>query len=489
MKITPIKLNYINYNFNENRTRNPNNSKGNIGYLRSSFAYSPIYFQGLNLNRLRAEEYLNGIRQEIKRQNIKLNRRETEIYDFDLNKLEGIQEGIEVFEGLNFKEIAFIARTLFSVNTNRGCYNMCSHCYANAMPPVKESETLINKMSWEDFESLTNGFKELNRRLGFYISAPKLGGFNGGERYITAFHDADCMTLNLVDREGNRHDFIDIANALSESTGFRSIFDTTGWTPTDKRMQERAEKFAKYYSRPDNKDKLFQFNISINPFHSLYTKSVEEKRAGNTQRAEKFRRLYIDRIANALYTFTPLINTRSFSFILRGFDSGDIGKLGKGFTMEDLYKLNQEILMKLETKYLDDLAGERKYIKSKKRINYYLGILKDIMDLQYSDGVILVDKTRLIKNVGKDNNYYQDSMKQVKKDIDTIKSSCAPTDFIDKQMAGIVDSNGDYYITTYYTTFPTELKLNFINNGKKTPPINPSQQDGVVIKKSVINNT
>ncbi len=480
MKIAPIIPYYTNFNFN-NKVKNSNPNRNNIQYSTNNFVYPPVYFKGVNLTK--AQAYLDSV---IPKKGF--NRRLQEIYDLDLDKLDGIQEGIEVFKGLNIKEIAFIARTLFSVNTNRGCYNMCSHCYANAMPPVKESENVINKMSWEDFESLTNGFKELNSRLRFYISAPKLGGFNRGERYITAFHDADCMTLNLVDAEGKQHDFIDISNALSESTGFRGIFDTTGWTPTDRRMQERAEKFAKYYSRPENRDKLFQFNISINPFHSLYTKSIEEKRAGNLERAKKFRRLYIDRIANAIYTFTPLINTRSFSFILRGFDRGDIGKLGEGFTMEDLYKLNQEILIKLQTKYLDDLAGERKYIKAKRRINYYLGVLNYIMDRQYSDGVILVDKTRLLKNVGKDNNYYQSSMEQVKKDIDTIKSSSVPTDFIDKQMAGIVDSNGDYYITTYYTTFPTELKLNFKNKNKQTPPIRPSLQEDLIISRDVINN-
>ncbi len=55
-------------------------------------------------------------------------------------------------------------------------------------------------------------------------------------------------------------------------------------------------------------------------------------------------------------------------------------------------------------------------------------------------------------------------------------------------MVGIVDSNGDYYITTYYTTFPTELKLNFKNKNKQTPPIRPSLQEDLVISRDVINN-
>lgn len=92
-----------------------------------------------------------------------------DLYMFDLNKLDGIQEGIKVLDGLNMKEIAFVADTIAEIPVNRGCRNICAHCYANAKAPVKETANTINKMSWNDFTSLTDGFEELNKRVGFLL--------------------------------------------------------------------------------------------------------------------------------------------------------------------------------------------------------------------------------------------------------------------------------------------------------------------------------
>ena len=92
------------------------------------------------------------------------------IYNLNLDKLNGIQEGIKVFDGLNMKEIAFVSQSILEVAVNRGCNNMCAHCYADAKPHIKEDETHINKMSWNDFTNLTEGYKELNKRLGFDIT-------------------------------------------------------------------------------------------------------------------------------------------------------------------------------------------------------------------------------------------------------------------------------------------------------------------------------
>ena len=477
MKIAPIIPYYTNFNLN-NKVKNSNPNRNNRQYSTNNFVYPPVYFRGMNLSK--AQAYLDSIRPKNG-----FDRRHQEIYALDLNKLDGIQEGIEVFKGLNIKEIAFIARTMLEVATNRGCYNMCSHCYANAMPPVKESSNLINKMSWEDFEALTTGFRELNNRLGFYISAPGEPR-PGGHRYLTAFHDADCMTLNLTDTNGNQHDFIDIANALFESTGIKGIFDTSGWTPTDKRMQERAEKFADYYSMKSNRYKLDQFNISLNPFHSLYTKSVAEKRAGNLEKAEKFRNLYTDRMANTIFTFTPLVKIGKVGFLLRAFDAEKIGKSGEGFTIQDLYKLSEEILTKLLDKYTADLQGERKYIKTEKNLKICMKRILAEMDI-FTD-VGLLNESRLIKYVGTENKYYSESIFSKREDAKKVKQFYSPIQYINNLTAGIIDANGDFYITTFRSTFPTPLKLNFKNGNKQTPPIYPSLQPDNIIKRCVINN-
>lgn len=91
-----------------------------------------------------------------------------DLYMFDLNKLDGIQEGINVFNGLNMKEIAFVADTVAEITVNRGCRNICAHCYASAKAPIKETANQINKMSWNDFTSLTDGFEELNKTCRFF---------------------------------------------------------------------------------------------------------------------------------------------------------------------------------------------------------------------------------------------------------------------------------------------------------------------------------
>ena len=77
---------------------------------------------------------------------------------------------IHTEKDLNMKEIAFIGQTITEVAVKRGCYNNCSHCYAGGMPPIREDSEHINKMSWNDFTALTDGFKELNKRLGFSIT-------------------------------------------------------------------------------------------------------------------------------------------------------------------------------------------------------------------------------------------------------------------------------------------------------------------------------
>ena len=56
-----------------------------------------------------------------------------------------------------------------------------------------------------------------------------------------------------------------------------------------------------------------------------------------------------------------------------------------------------------------------------------------------------------------------------------------------KEFVGIIDSNGKYYMTNYFFSIPTELRLNF-KNEKETPPIKPNLLDELKITRSMINN-
>lgn len=234
-----------------------------------------------------------------------------DLYMFDLNKLDGIQEGINVFKGLNMKEIAFVADTVAEITVNRGCRNICAHCYASAKAPIKETANQINKMSWNDFTSLTDGFEELNKRVGFPVVVQK----KNKHAMAIPFHDADCSSIILKDNEGKEHDFIDIAERLDKAFHLPVLFDTAGWNIQDVKAQKRMEKYVEYYSKPENFKKLEGFNLSVNPFHAMYAKSLELKQNRKPELAEKLYDLYTTRMANVLFTLTPLQKNQTLNLL------------------------------------------------------------------------------------------------------------------------------------------------------------------------------
>lgn len=441
-----------------------------------------LLFKGFSPKYFKAKTYLNSVKEQLGES---FNPRMTDVYRMDMNKLDGIQDGIKVFKGLSFKEIAFIARSLLSVAVNRGCSNGCSHCYAKANPHKKETDDYINKMSWDDFTSLTDGFVELNKRLGFYLSAPDLH-FEGHIRdYITPFHDSDSIELSLKDNNNQEHDFIDISQRISDAIGLKNIFDTSGWTPQHKTKQLRAEKFVNYYSKPENKQKISDFNVSLNPFHALNTRSIMERRAGNIEQAEKFQDLYTDRMANVFFTFTPMLKRGYLTILYRAVMSDDPNPLFNGFRMEDLDALSNKIFSKLKTMYENDLNGEQKYITNKKQINDYLHKLKKDIK-KYKDDFTVTG--RGIETFGKNNSYYENTLNNIDLVNRIFTERKDPESLLYANTAGIIDANGDYYLTTFFSTYPTELKLNFANKNKKTTRISPSLQEDIVVKRSSINN-
>lgn len=462
--------------------------KENLPYQSSTVLQAPSYnlsFKGFSPKYFRAQAYLNSVKEKL---GGSFEQKATDVYKMDLNKLNGIQEGIKVFKGLSFKEITFIARSLFSVAVTRGCSNLCSHCYAEAVPHKKETSEYINKMRWDDFTSLIDGFSAINKRIGFYLSGPNLSSVKPNRddyHYITAFHDSDCMELSLRDSNDKEHDFIEISEKIADVIGIRPLFDTSGWTPKNKNMQKKAEKYVAYYMQPDNIRKFAQFNVSLNPFHALNTRSVQERRAGNIEKAEKFQNLYVERMANVFFTFTPLLKRGSLNILYRAamYDS-DI-PVFDGFRIEDLNEITKKILIKLKKMYEEDFNGEQKYITNKKQIKDCIFKIQDIIRKKAADFALT---GRSVKTFGKNNSYYEnaeDKIALLNKEITGCKT---PQELLYADTSGIVDANGDYYITTFFSTYPTELKLNFENKNKKTAPISPSLQEDLVIRKNVINN-
>ncbi len=387
-----------------------------------------------------------------------------------------------MFKGLNLKEIAFIAQTITEIAIIRGCHNRCLHCYADGKPPIREDEKHINKMSWNDFENLTEGFGELNKRLGFPITRNR----KNIDPYMTMFHDADCIDIALTDNQGQEHDFIDISNRLANAFKLKNIFDTAGWSPRNKKAQARAEKYAGFYRDPQNKHGMAQFNLSINPYHIFHTKEVELENLKETKRAEKFRDLYTTRMANVLFTFTPLIKTGKLTFIARA--SANSSKGTEGFQEQDLRKLYDEIFEKLRVLYKNDYNGEKRYIKEEFQIDRLINSCKFNLS-HISTTPSMTPRLEKIYSPQDDMKYSKQTRMQ---DIIDIKNAKSIQDIIYRKDGhskyyGILDANGRYYLTDFYLTIPTELNLNFENKDKLTAPIEPYLQKDLIITKRIIN--
>lgn len=408
-----------------------------------------------------------------------------DLYMFDLNKLDGIQEGINVFKGLNMKEIAFVADTVAEITVNRGCRNICAHCYANAKAPIKETANQINKMSWNDFTSLTDGVEELNKRVGFPIVVQK----KNKHAMAIPFHDADCSSIILKDNEGKEHDFIDIAERLDKAFHLPVLFDTAGWNIQDVKAQKRMEKYVEYYSKPENFKKLEGFNLSVNPFHAMYAKSLELKQNRKPELAEKLYDLYTTRMANVLFTLTPLQKNPNFEFIARS--AANDSKVPKGFKEKDLRALYMDILEKVNNLYKKDMKSAQKVVKNEdEAFEYFNNYYKRLENISPTIGMSaraekFVDKNDEIAKFGERRK--QQNIKDIQS-LKRIKDLRKLNKDMNNHFYGIIDANGDYYLTTFHTSFPTEIKFNFENKGKTTAPIAPYLQKDTPLTRNVINN-
>ena len=143
------------------------------------------------------------------------------------SKLEGLQSGIDVFNGLSMKELILLENKLSQILLKRGCSNGCVHCFCSAVPQpfVKQSPDKISTMSWEDFSSITEGFKELEKRLGNSTS------IDFHKYPILPFSDADAMEITLKDSNNLQYDMLDIAKKVRDDMGRKTLFDTAGWSP------------------------------------------------------------------------------------------------------------------------------------------------------------------------------------------------------------------------------------------------------------------
>lgn len=401
----------------------------------------------------------------------------------NIDKLEGIQHGIDVFKNLTMREIVFIAYRTADLAVKRGCANMCEHCFHAAKPAAK---TELSVMPFEDFKKIADGFEKINKRIHKILDNTNPPHFIGDEdntrivnnlaEEIALFYDSDGMNVIARDINGKEYDYVDLAEMYYKATGKLMLFDTAGWNPKNKILQQRAEKYAKYFSQPDINKKLV-YNLSVNTFNPLYTKSYKlGYRPGakndltnpEIQRGKILYDKYIERIANMIAT----LGINDNAYLLMTFATR-YEKNMKGMYLSDL-----ELILKDVEKRCDEILKEKypteEYLQKKEIVSRlirqaiyraedrdastyprctYKGRYKDLYNSRNPE--YPRDDTRLTKNIGDINALSKEEYEDILKDY-----------------MAVIDTNGQIYYQRYDTSVrPLGKELKLSTNGKKTPDI------------------
>ena len=443
-------INSISYNY----PKNYNSDKKLYGTNHST----------LNSNQLSFKQSAQ-IPQEIIRYLKQINKKHL-IY-YDMHKLEGIQKGIKIFEGLNFPQIGYLYEKFGGIALQSGCDNGCIYCYADANSPSGR-----NKIDFEDYENFCNGFKELNKRLGF---SGFYHTFLENPESQSLFYNSDSSKIYLQDKDGGMHDYADLSKMMHDVTENLVLFDTAGWGIKDKITQKRMDDLVKKVAESDDYN-FIQFYISINPFHSIYNRSVEFLEKGDKENAEKFRKIYVDRMANVLYTMSPLLSKRNFceenqlKFIARCLPNR---LYIRGYGVNDLLYLFKDILKKLEQLYDADLASKNK------KIVHDIGWKNEY--LNQCSKLFRIDETLALSN---------------KKLIDKLEKNDALDDYWRKEINshlhnnpkegrhfrnGYIHSDGILYMTNGYETYPTNIVVNINKKEVSKSDLAPNLRDKMIM--------
>ena len=372
-------------------------------------------------------------------------------------KLEGIQEGLKTFEGLSMKQIMIALTDLHSINLVSGCTRHCLHCYANAQPFLKRS-------SFEDLVQICSDIKELTNRTGAKSC------HHHGDGYIDISFDADALDCHLFDKDGKKHDYVDIAKLIYSSTGYKPVFDTNGWDTSEK--QKIAEEYVKKLLEDENYKNFYQINISINPFNPKYVKALKsgypiedlysqiniilDEDVTNTQsipedlrKAQELYTKYVKNTVNTLLTFKPLVKTGKLNLIIRTLGN-EITNMD-GYKTDDFVKTLRDIYKEL---CLRQMFGDL----SEKELKSFEKMLSSINNRMFSSG--RMEKFYKVMNHGSLDNIEQiDSERTASKErLEKIKStkklSAAKLRFLK-----MISSDGKVYLYDNYSIIPTDVQF------------------------------
>jgi len=351
----------------------------------------------------------------------------------NIRELEGIQNGIEVFENVSMPEIKFITRNFSILNLARNCAGACTHCLRNA------SSAKPVTMLWENLTRFTEGFEKLNERLGFDTLK--------GNKYMVLHDDSNPPEFLLKDMAGISHNFADAVKVVFEKLRIPVETVTTGWNRADLKSERAAKELVDYFIKTPDSNALVA--VSVNPFHGLLEKSRLCANSGKPDTAVLLREVYIDRIAHTIETFLPVFQEGKGSLIYRYAPSGN--ETGAAETA----KLYREIYAKLKKLIGKDKLAEIKYLKPE---NFETGAPE-----------------HLIEPKGRGRKYFspvENLEKQQELIAEKAEWETTPTDqkISDTYKYTIkeVDIDGKVYArTTTETVIPTDIQLNF--TPQKTP--------------------
>ena len=405
------------------------------------------------------------------------------IKTLDLDRLDGIQYGIDVFGDLSMREIAFLAYRTNNLAVTRGCSNMCQHCFQNAVPAKKDE---LKSMPYEDFKKITVGFSTINTRINDILrnkgNATLVGDssnslISGFAAELTGFfYDSDGMNVISKDADGNEHDFIDMTEEFCNATGKKVIFDTAGWNPRDKKLQQRAEKYAEYLSQPDIDKKVEQVNLSANTFSPIYLHSYKlGYRAGrendltnpDIQKGKILYDAYICKIANMITTLGFSKNVSLLMTYATKFE----GNMD-GMYFEDLIHILNDVKVKSDEILKEKYSG-KEYQEKSHTINKLIdkSINREENRSYYGSRCVYSGRYKELYNSKNHKSKEYDGRYTAKiADINSL-SKKEYDNFLKNNMA-LIDTNGDLYYMNYDTSLRSmDKKLKLSTNGAKTPEI------------------
>lgn len=369
-------------------------------------------------------------------------------HPFPFKKLEGIQKGIKVFEGLSLKQIFFVGQNLNYIPLQRGCRNLCTHCFRAAEVPKKLTADTVNSILWEDFLSLTSGVKDLKQRVGadFFQQSP----FNHN---IKLFLDSEMINAKVKDKKGGIHDASEAVEVCYDALKTPLMVDTAGWHKNDEYTRNAAQKLTKFFTEKPEALYHSSVDVSVNPFHSIIEQSFKLAKK-DPKKAQELRSIYTSRMAEALETFLPCGVFAATRVTCEGSHSHEFQR-----------RLNQEILEKMEK----SLKGAN--LPPKTKLNF--GQLKTTLQQNYFDEIFPVGRAESFFKHHEADNLKSDYLQNL--DVRMKKHNNFYDLFLEEPK--IVDVNGKVYVGNSVYTQDTGIQLNFENKDKKTPVIHNYLED------------